>query len=187
MITAIAMLVACSSSTDGSPAAPSPASSVEPSTATLDFPERPASLSTADVDPCSLVPEEAKLALDIDQPPYADATRPDARFTGPFCSWSVSEWGNYGVILSNDFTATQYFEQARGMVESVEVGGFGAVLNPDNAIQPVCYLVVDSSDDGMVWLAVNDRRSLTAEQQAGVCDRAQEFASVVLTTLQAQQ
>lgn len=127
----------------------------------------------------------ARGALEIDQPPVAGATAPEAPSTGAGCTWSVSEWGVYGVILSNDFTALEYFEQARGEVEAAAVDGFGAVVNTDGDFLEACYLAVDTSHRGMVWLVVNDRRGESAEQRAEMCERAQEFAGVVLTALQA--
>lgn len=185
LVAILTLLIACSPSTGGSPKEyPSASSKSLPAAV---FPERPASLSTGAIDPCTLVPEGDRAALEIDRPPLPDQTPPDAPFTGASCSWSGTEWGNFLVILTEDFSAQDYLEQVGEGTELVEVDGFGAVLNPDSDIPPICHLAVDASNGGMALMSVNDRRIETVEDQGQACARVQQFASVVLTTLQAQQ
>lgn len=44
----------------------------------------------------------------------------------------------YSLVLSNDFTAQEYYDTARGEVEQTEVQGYGAVRNYDSDFFEAC-------------------------------------------------
>lgn len=153
-------------------------------TSATGLPARPRSVGTAGVDPCSLIPEDQKALLEIDRPPVSNT---DETLGGPLCTYSVSGWGVYGLTTTDQFTATEFYaDNKTGLNTVIDVSGFPALENYKTISPTYCTVVVDTSDTGLLWTTIGDRRATSADRTS-LCQRTADVAAIALTALEAQQ
>lgn len=175
----------CSSSQPGQAQASPPSAAATSSSAALSLPPRPAALSTAGVDSCTLLPEAERAALEIDQPPTVGG--PDGVVGGSLCGFSVAAWGIYGVDATADYTAAQWLQHTNPADNTISsVGGYPAVVTYKPIDPRSCFVVVDTSDTGLLYVPIRDRRA-TATDRADLCGRALKAAGIALATLRVKQ
>ena len=175
----------CSSSQPGQAQASPPSAAATSSSAALSLPPRPAALSTVGVDSCTLLPEAERAALEIDRPPTPAG--PDAVVGGQGCGFSVAAWGIYGVDATADYTAAQWLQHTNPADNTISsVGGYPAVVTYKPIDPRSCFVVVDTSDTGLLYVPIRDRRA-TATDRDDLCGRALKAAGIALATLRAKQ
>jgi hypothetical protein len=142
-------------------------------------------LSTSNVDACSLIPNDQKAGLEIDQPPLPG---PDPVFGGTQCSNSVAAWGVYIVAVSSSSTASKWLTNSTPSNSTVtSVAGYPAVTTYDPRLVNTCLVVVDTSDRGLIAALISDRRVTATTGRDQLCGRALKAAGIALATLRAKQ
>ena len=158
--------------------------------AATSLPPRLAELSVAGIDPCALLPEGQRASLEIDRPPNKGDGGGDALIGGTACTYPVTTWGVYGVVVSSTFTVTNWIEQTGGQAKDnrvTSVGGYPAVVTYSSDQSGSCFVLVDVAVDSVLYVPVTDRRDYVVQDGKVVCANAKKAAGVALTTLQALQ
>lgn len=183
----------CATSSAGQPQ-PVPSadgsSPVSSSAASTSLPPRPAELSVAGVDPCVLIPEDQRAALEMDRPPNRVDGGGDPLIGGLACTYSVTTWGVYGVDVSSTYTVSKWIEQTAnqaGENRVTSIGGYPAVVTYTSGESGGCIVLVDVAADSVLYVPVTDRRDFTVQDGKVVCANAEKAATVALTTLQGLQ
>lgn len=165
------------------------ASSPESSTP---FPDRPAAIDIARIDPCSVLSGSQRSAMGVDggTPRTADVGVGSA---SRGCAWINSNEG-YGYTFQTIPVGAEAALESPGSSLQV-VNGFGAVQNrPDqvqgSGIPPTCQLTIDVNRGQAVRVqvqSVDTQENRSEELLSQACDRSRTFAVDILTNLTTQQ
>jgi hypothetical protein len=148
------------------------------------------------LDPCTLITDQQRAALAIDQPPRAGKQPGGPLKDSPTCNYSTSHdsANDYGFLLiaSTEFGLAEYVDQLRDSPtrHAVEVGGFPGVQDELPGSEPgndACFVDVDVADGQLLEVQFGQVASSKPLPMGTLCAKAVEVAEAALTTLQGQR
>jgi hypothetical protein len=164
----------------------SPAPSTTP--AQRGLPPRPAELRLDGIDPCSLLTDEQRAQLGVN-PGVFGASSHRTPLSGDDCSWT-----NLPRSQDNDYLGRiildQGAEYALGLEPLRSVNGFPATTTGSIGTDPAyyCLMLVDvAAGQTLSAQYSNGRHDYPGMNHQLACDKAQELASMMLSTLRAMK
>jgi hypothetical protein len=146
-------------------------------------------LTIEGIDPCSLLTESQRTQLGVRGQGTPDSRSPTAEVQGPFCGWS-----NLPQHPSSDyaggFVTNRGAEFALGLEPLRSVQGFGATTTTSLGTDPrwYCAMFVDIAPGAALSASYdNGPRDYPGMNHGLACDKAQQLADAMLTTLRSRQ
>jgi hypothetical protein len=187
---AVLVLAGCAQPVAGSPApVPDPAPTTTPAP---DLPPRPREVRLEDLDPCTLLTEDDRVDLGLDQPPVAN-TALSALYGGETRLCSVRGFEPRVISLGVELSVTGGIELffrpgVRSEITPIAVAGFPAVIaRPTTGIQDFCTVIVDVASGQLVDIQVANAGGEPPTSQPELCSEAKRAAGLVMTNLLARR
>ena len=170
---------------DATPAAAPAESAAAPARPVL--PPRPLELRLDGIEPCSLLTEAQAGRLGVNSGTAADASASSGPLRGPSCLWSNFPNSPDASFLSRA-VLTQGAELGLGREPLRTVDGFAATTEGSIGTDPshYCLMLVDVAPGQSLSASYeNGRKDYPGMNHQLACDKAQQLASAMLTTLRA--
>jgi hypothetical protein len=185
-VVALVALTACGGSPAGPANSPSTASPPQPGTSAL--PPRPTELRLDGVDPCSLLSSDQRRELGVNGGVFARDTNSTV-LSGDSCLWS-----NLPNSPDNAYLGRLVLRTGAGYALGREplrmVDGFPATTTGSVGSDPTyyCLMLVDVAPGQALGASYdNGRKDYPGMNHRLACDKAQELASMMLSTLRAMK
>jgi hypothetical protein len=175
---------ACTAAPGGAPPTPSAPPSAAPSTIVL--PPRPRAVPLDGVDPCSLLTEEQRAELGLDEQ-VTRSNLSSVLFRGevPTCTTESHEPGGLLAVGTSTTAGIEIFTAGdlAAVIRPVSAMGFPAVVAAPTRFTDYCSVEVDVAPGQMIDVQFGDDGLEPVIPQPQLCSRAQAIASEVMDTL----
>ncbi|GAA2555852.1 hypothetical protein GCM10010210_31740 [Pseudonocardia hydrocarbonoxydans] len=188
LLLALAVLAGCGQPVAGVPApvtGPGPTVAAAP-----ELPPRPREVPLDGVDPCTLLTDEDRTELGLDQPPVPNVGT-SALYGGEIQQCAVRGFEpraiSVSVLLSVTGGIELYFRPGvRSEITPIEVAGFPAIVALPVTIRDFCTVVVDVAPGQVVDVQVASGGRQPPIPQEQLCVDAEVVAGIVMGNLLAQ-
>lgn len=164
---------------------PSPVPSAAPST---ELPPRPREVPVDGVDPCTLLTEEDRAALGLDQYPVLDVARSGLYNGGVTQLCSIRGFRPRVIRMAVELSVTGGIELflrpgVRSEITPIQVAGFPAVRARPTTFDDFCDVVVDVAPGQVVQADVANGGGSPPIPQPELCREAERLAGLVMANL----